>query len=93
MNAFNDDFWVSSPLHFLPRLGGMHLDKLRQRFVLLPSGEGRAEDIGESWALAKALGAQGVPNRVISWGPEWPHDWDTWRHMLPQYLDEWTREK
>ncbi len=40
MNAFNDDFWVSSPLHFLPRLGGVHLDKLRQRFVLLPSGRG-----------------------------------------------------
>lgn len=93
MNAFNDDFWVSSPLHFLPKLGGIHLDALRKRFVLLPSGEGRAEDIGESWAMAKVLGAQGVPNRVVSWGAEWPHDWDTWRHMLPQYLDEWTREK
>jgi esterase/lipase superfamily enzyme len=29
-----------------------------------------------------------VPNRVDVWGEEWPHDWETWRRMLPQYLDE-----
>ena len=29
------------------------------------------------------LGAQGVPNRVDEWGPEWPHDWVTWREMFP----------
>ena len=49
---FSDDFWVSSPLHFVPKLGGVHLDKLRERFLLLISGEGRAEDIGESWRMA-----------------------------------------
>lgn len=91
MDAFTDEFFVGSPVHFLPLLGGRHLDALRARFVLLPSGEGRAEDIGESWAMARALGAKGVPNRVVSWGREWPHDWMTWRKMLPQYLDEWTR--
>ena len=88
---FNDDFWVSSPVHFVPTLGGRHLDVLRSRYILLASGEGRAEDIGESWAMARALGNQGIPNRVDSWGPEWPHDWQTWRKMLPQYLDDWTR--
>jgi esterase/lipase superfamily enzyme len=91
-DQFTDEFWVSSPVHFVPTLGGPHLELLRTRFILLASGEGRAEDIGESWAMANALGKQGVPNRVDSWGPEWPHDWQTWRRMLPQYLDEWTRE-
>jgi esterase/lipase superfamily enzyme len=75
----------------VPTLGGVHLEKLRTRFVLLISGEGRAEDIGESWRLANVLGKQGIPNRVDSWGPEWHHDWPTWRKMLPQVLDEWTR--
>lgn len=88
---FNDEFFVSSPLHFVPTLGGRHLEVLRKRFLLIPSGEGRAEDIGESWALAQVLGKQGIPNRVDNWGPEWPHDWVTWRKMLPQYLDEWTK--
>lgn len=85
---FVDDFWVSSPLHFVPTLAGPHLDKLKTRFVLLPSGEGKAEDIGESWALARALGSKGIPNRVDSWGKQTPHDWVTWRAMLPKYLGE-----
>ena len=84
------DFFVSSPHLFVPTLEGHHLDVLRSRFILLPSGEGRAEDIGESWNLARILGAKGIPNRVDSWGPEWHHDWPTWRKMLPQYLGEWT---
>ena len=88
---FTDDFWVSSPVHFVPTLEGRHLDVLKTRFVLLPSGEGRAEDIGESWRMANVLGAKGVPNCVDSWGKDWNHDWPTWRKMLPQFLEEWTR--
>ena len=88
---FTHDFWVSSPLHFVPTLAGYHLDVLRKRYILLASGEGRAEAIGESWAMAHALGSKGIPNRVDNWGRDWPHDWDTWRKMLPQYLDEWTK--
>lgn len=88
---FSEDFWVSSPVHFVPTLSGLHLDVLRTRFILIASGEGRAEDIGESWNLANVLGRQGIPNRVDSWGPEWHHDWPTWRKMLPGYLDDWTK--
>jgi esterase/lipase superfamily enzyme len=89
---FSDEFWVSSPLHFVPTLSGLHLDVLRKRFILLLSGEGRAEAISESWAMARVLGDQGVPNRVESWGKDWPHDWETWRAMLPQVLTTWTQE-
>jgi len=89
-DAFTNDFWVSSPLHFVPTLGGHHLDVLRSRFILMPSGEGRAEDLSESWRMANILGKQTVPNRVVPWGTDWPHDWQTWRKMLPQYLGEWT---
>lgn len=84
----NDDFYFSSPLHYLPGLEGPQLDMLRTRFILLPSGEGDYEDIGESWRLARVLGAKGVPNRVDPWGPNYHHDWETWREMLPRYLDE-----
>ncbi|HEY4219997.1 MAG TPA: alpha/beta hydrolase-fold protein, partial [Myxococcota bacterium] len=83
---FNDDFWVSSALFFVPTLGGHHLEVLQSRYVLMPSGEGKAEDISESWKMANTLGAKGIPNRVVSWGREWPHDWHTWRKMLPLYL-------
>jgi esterase/lipase superfamily enzyme len=86
---WNDDFYFSSPLHFLPGLGeGAILDQLRKRFVLLATGEGRWEAPWESWRAASVLGGKGIPNRVDAWGAEWDHDWTTWRAMLPKYLDD-----
>jgi esterase/lipase superfamily enzyme len=85
---FIQDFYFASPLHFLPGLEGPVLEQLRQRLILMPSGEGDYEDIGESWRMASVLGAKDIPNRVDPWGPEWRHDWVTWRAMLPKYLDE-----
>jgi esterase/lipase superfamily enzyme len=83
------DFWYASPIHWLGDFHGEeHLAELRRRFVLLASGEGWCEDIGESWRAAHVLGAKGVLNRVDSWGPEWHHDWPTWRNMLQEYLPD-----
>jgi esterase/lipase superfamily enzyme len=87
----NDEYRVSSPLLFVPHLEGPHLEVLRTRHVQFATGEGRWENIGESWGLANVLGARGIPNHVDSWGPDWHHDWITWRKMLPKYLEEWTR--
>ena len=86
---WNDDFYFSSPLHFMPGLqDGWQLDALRHRFVIAATGSGRWEDAGESWRLATVLGARGIPNRVDDWGGSYDHDWPTWREMLPKYLAE-----
>lgn len=85
---FNQDFYFSSPLHYLPDLDGDNLRALQKRLVLLPTGEGDWEDIGESWRMAQVLGAKGIPNRVDPWGPSYHHNWVTWREMLPKYLAE-----
>ncbi len=83
------EYYESSPLHFLPNMPeGQFLETLRQRYVLLTHGEGRYESPEESWNVAKALGAKGIPNRVDSWGEDYHHDWVTWRDMLPKYLEE-----
>jgi len=87
-DRFGEDLYFSSPIDFLPGLEGPQLDLLRQRRAILASGEGAWESIDESWAMADALGAKGVPNRVDSWGPDNEHDWPTWLKMLPVYLDE-----
>jgi esterase/lipase superfamily enzyme len=58
--------------------------------VLFPAKERDWENIGESWKMAAALGDKAIPNRVDNWGPQWSHDWHTWRRMLPQYLRELT---
>lgn len=88
-DEWSDDFYFCSPLHYLPGLeGGPQLERLRERFVLLATGEGQWEAPHESWQMASVLGAKGVPNRVDPWGPEYDHNWPTWREMLPRYLDE-----
>lgn len=86
--ADGDDLYFSSPLQFLPGLEGPQLDRLRERFVVLASGEGAWENVGESWEMAAVLGAKGIPNRVDNWGPDYEHEWPTWHQMLPRYLGE-----
>ena len=83
-----EDWYFASPLQFLPGLEGPALEMLRHRYVILASGSGRWEDVGESWAAADALGRKGVPNRVDDWGVRYDHDWPTWWEMLPLYLDD-----
>lgn len=86
-----EDFYFASPLLFLPGLADERLlSALRRRFVLLTFGQGRWEEPAESWRMADVLGAKGIPNSVEPWGPEWDHDWPTWRHMLPLFLDRLT---
>jgi len=83
------EYHQASPLHFIPDLPeGERLNQLRERFVLFTHGQGRWEEPAQSWRIAEALGARGIPNRVDAWSEEWDHDWPTWREMLPKYLDE-----
>ncbi len=85
----NEDFYISSPLQFIPELqDSAMIHALQSRFVVLPFGQGRWESPNESWRLANVLGARGIPNRVDAWSVDHHHDWATWREMLPRYLDE-----
>lgn len=83
-----DALFFSTPLYFLPGLQGPTLECLQRRFAILASGEGRWESIEHSWNLAEVMAAKGIPNRVDSWGPQYDHDWPTWREMLPHYLGQ-----
>lgn len=85
---WTQDLYYSAPVQFLPGLQGPDLDLLRERFVVLATGEGQWENVGESETMGAALGNKQIPNRVDNWGPEWDHQWPTWWRMLPQYLDE-----
>lgn len=87
---FTDDFYFSSPLHYLPDLNGPQLKAIQKRFVVLASGSGRWEAPDQTWAIANALGAKGIPNRVDIWSEDHHHDWVTWREMLPRYLNDLT---
>lgn len=84
-----DEFYHQCPIQFVPGLSeGDHLNRLRQRYVLLATGTGENEAPDESWKVADALGQKDIPNRVDVWDENWRHDWETWREMLPKYMEE-----
>lgn len=86
---WSDDFYFSSPIHYLPGLSHPEtLALLRTRFVVLATGRGQWENEDETWKMAHALGHKQIPNRVDLWSDNHHHEWTTWREMLPLYLDD-----
>lgn len=96
MDAFmgsyrDDDFYYNSPLHFLPNLGeGYQLRHLREASFVLANGGGRWEHLDQAARLAQVLIDKRVPTRLEVWGPQWDHDWPTWRNMLPVFMRQMT---
>jgi esterase/lipase superfamily enzyme len=86
------DYHFASPMRFVPLLeeGSEQLERARRCFVMLASGAGRAERMSDTWEMSDVLGQRGIPNWVDPWGADWPHDWQTWRAMMPKYFGEWT---
>lgn len=75
------------PVHALRALAdGPQTERLRQRFVLLATGEGDYEVPGESERMAAALNDARVQHSLEKWGHAFPHTWSTWRDMLPRYV-------
>ena len=88
---YSTDYYFTSPMHFVPNLpDGAALAALRRCWIAMPTGSGPWEEPQQSWRLAHVLGSKGVPNRVDDWGPNYDHNWTTWREMLPKYLGEMT---
>lgn len=85
---FDDDVYFNSPQHYLPNLTDHSvLEQIRKsRHIHIFSGSGPFEDPDASGSFAKILYDKGIHHELDVWGPEWPHDWNTWRAVLPHYL-------
>ena len=85
---FDDDVYFNSPMHYLPNLNDHTiLEQIRKsNHIHILTGSGSYEDPSSSGKFAKILYDKGIWYDLDIWGPEWPHDWNTWRAMLPHYL-------
>jgi esterase/lipase superfamily enzyme len=85
---WNDDFYFSSPLHYLPALPDGVSRHVATPLRSARDGVGTLGRRGSVMAPGRRARQQGIPNRVDDWGSRYDHDWQTWREMLPKYLGE-----
>ena len=89
-----DAVYFNSPVDYVARLDGDHLDWLRSRLsVLLVCGQGQWEDttgsLESTRRMAQLLAAKDIRHELDLWGHDVPHDWPSWRaqfaHHLPRF--------
>src|SRR5687768_9259462 len=87
---FDDDVYFNSPQHYMPNLTDHGtLEQIRQsRHIHIFSGSGPYEDPNASRRFAEVLYSKGINYELDIWGAEWKHDWETWRKVLPLYIDQ-----
>lgn len=85
---YDDHVYYNSPMHYMPNLTdhGILEQIRRSKNIHIVTGSGPYEDPGSSGRFAKILYDKGIWYELDVWGEEWPHDWDTWRAMLPHYI-------
>jgi esterase/lipase superfamily enzyme len=86
---YDEDVYFNSPIHYMPQLQDHTLLQTirKSKHIHILSGGGSYEDPAASGRFAKVLYDKGIWYELDIWGNEWPHDWNTWRAMLPRYIE------
>ena len=86
---YDEQVYYNSPAHYMPNLSDhWYLENIRRSgHIHLFSGEGPYEAPNAAREFAGVLYHKGINYELDIWGPEWSHDWPTWRHALPNYLN------
>lgn len=87
---FDENCYFNSPVHYLPNLHDNYwLTFLKSRHhVYLISGCGHGENPDSSVHLSSILSNKAIPHQLDIWGPEWSHNFDSWKTMLPQFIEK-----
>ena len=85
---YDEDVYFNSPQHYMPNLSDHAiLEQIRRSgHIHIFTGSGALEDHAASGRFARILYDKGINYELDVWGQEWPHDWNTWRAVLPHYL-------
>lgn len=86
---FDEDCYFNSPEHYIPNLNDDYfLPRLRQaKHIHILTGSGAYEAPDASRRFSALLQRKGIPHELDVWGYDVPHDWVTWRAMLPYYIE------
>lgn len=87
---YDENIYFNNPVDYLPNLNDEQiLEQLRSKtHIHLVTGQGNYENPEASRHLSRILTAKNIPHELDEWGHDMPHDWPTWRKMLPYFLSE-----
>ncbi len=85
---YDDRVYFADPLHYVPNLHGVWLERVRRTFLTLVVGRGPHEGrcIRETHDLAWVLGQKRIPHHLDQWGPDADHHWRWWKRQLWMHL-------
>ncbi|MDP3830322.1 MAG: alpha/beta hydrolase-fold protein [Ignavibacteriaceae bacterium] len=85
---YDDNVYFNSPVDYLPHWhDDFMLNQMRSnKKIIIASGQGDFEDPDASRLLSSILSSKGINHELDIWGYDMPHDWPTWRKMLPHFL-------
>ncbi len=85
---WDDQVYFNSPMHYIPNLHDhSYLESIRNsHHIHVYTGSGSYEAPHESHRFSNILWNKGIWNNLDIWGHDIPHDWSTWRSMLPYIL-------
>lgn len=89
LNGYSDEnVYFNNPMWYVENLHDGHTyDLLRHHSQIhLITGQGAWEVPNASRRFSALLHKKGVPHNLDLWGHDVPHDWPTWRKMLPYYV-------
>lgn len=87
-----DAAYFANPTHYVPNLGGDHLDWLRSRFFgILVAGQGAWEThptgaLPSTRHMGHLLAQKGLNHELQLWGHDVSHDWHWWQRQIAEYL-------
>ncbi len=87
----DDNTFYNSPLQYLPNLSDpWHLEHYRRAKIVFAVGQGNweVEAIADTQAMQQLLSSKNVPAWFDYWGYDVPHDWTSWRKMMPYFLEK-----
>jgi esterase/lipase superfamily enzyme len=85
---YDEQVYFNSPMSYLANLhDDYYLPILRSsKHIHILTGSGNFETPEASRRFSNLLHAKQIPHELDVWGYDMPHDWPTWRAMLPHYL-------
>jgi esterase/lipase superfamily enzyme len=86
---WDDDVYFNSPMHYMQNMSDDNtLNQIRQsQHLHVLTGSGDWETPDASRRFATLLQNKGIPVKLDVWGHDIPHDWPSWRKMLPYVLE------